>query len=173
MRVVEGVVLTGVFGVGKTTLCEEVADQLEAIGTAYAAIDLDWLRWFDVPGLSRRAAEEALIGNLADVAARYRRAGVNRFVLAGRVEADLFARMRSALGFPLRVVHVEVDFETIRARLRTAVTSGRVGDLEAASRQLQQSHALPRADLVVVTDRPVQALAAGLLQDLGWARPAI
>ena len=167
---VEGVVLTGAFGVGKTTLCEELADQLEVLGTPYAAIDLDWLRWFDVPGLSRLAAEEALVGNLADVAARYRRAGVRRFFLAGRVEDDLFARMRSTLGFPLRVVHVELDLETIRTRLSTAVTSGRADDLVAANRHVRQSHALPRADLVVVTDRPARELAESMLQARGWTQ---
>ena len=166
----EGVLLTGAYGAGKTTLCSEMADQLDATGTSYAAIDLDWLFWFDVPGLSRRDAEEILIGNLVDVVARYRRAGVSRFILAGRVEQDLFVRMGAALELPLQVVHVEVDLTTIRSRLETAVTSGRADDLEAASHQVHQSHTLPRPDHVVVTDKPAPELAASLLTTLGWGQ---
>jgi hypothetical protein len=39
----EGVLLTGMFGTGKSTILEER-------GAAFAAIDLDWLGWYDPPG---------------------------------------------------------------------------------------------------------------------------
>ena len=34
-----------------------------------------------------------------------------RFILAGRVEADLFTRMDAALQMPLQVMHVTLDLE--------------------------------------------------------------
>jgi putative protein kinase ArgK-like GTPase of G3E family len=42
----EAVLVTGVYGAGKTTLVEEMAHRLEVSGAPYAAIDLDWLSWF-------------------------------------------------------------------------------------------------------------------------------
>ena len=50
-RMADGVLITGVYGSGKSTVAAEVADQLERQQVAYAALDLDWLTWFEVPGL--------------------------------------------------------------------------------------------------------------------------
>jgi adenylate kinase len=47
----EGVLVTGVYGTGKTSVCEELAELLESAGAAYGAIDLDWLTWFGIAGL--------------------------------------------------------------------------------------------------------------------------
>ncbi|MGH3144298.1 MAG: hypothetical protein ACRDTR_00680 [Rubrobacter sp.] len=44
---IEAVLITGVFGSGKTSVTEELADVLGERGVAYAALDLDWLAWFD------------------------------------------------------------------------------------------------------------------------------
>jgi adenylylsulfate kinase-like enzyme len=43
----EAVLLTGVYGSGKSTVVEEMASLLEERGAPYAALDLDWLAWFD------------------------------------------------------------------------------------------------------------------------------
>ncbi len=47
-----GILITGIYGVGKSTLVETIAGELEERRTRYAALDLDWLGWFDpgVPG---------------------------------------------------------------------------------------------------------------------------
>jgi hypothetical protein len=42
-----GVLISGAFGTGKSSTAEEMATILEARGLAYAAMDLDWLAWFD------------------------------------------------------------------------------------------------------------------------------
>ncbi len=42
----EGVLITGVFGAGKSSAAEEIADILENRGSPYAVLDLDWLAWF-------------------------------------------------------------------------------------------------------------------------------
>ena len=42
-----GVLISGAFGTGKSSIAEEMATVIEGRGLAYAAIDLDWLAWFD------------------------------------------------------------------------------------------------------------------------------
>jgi hypothetical protein len=49
---VEGVLITGVYGAGKSSVAEEIAHALEARGARFGAVDLDWLMWFGVPGSS-------------------------------------------------------------------------------------------------------------------------
>ena len=41
----QALVITGVYGVGKTTTAAQIADLLEERGAHYAALDLDWLSW--------------------------------------------------------------------------------------------------------------------------------
>jgi hypothetical protein len=43
------VLVTGVYGAGKTTVAVALVDQLAAAGDAVAAIDLDWLGWYEAP----------------------------------------------------------------------------------------------------------------------------
>lgn len=40
------VLVTGVFGSGKSSIAEEIADLLEGAGLPYALLDLDFLMWF-------------------------------------------------------------------------------------------------------------------------------
>ncbi len=89
----DGVVITGVYGAGKSSLAAEIAETLERRGIAYGALDLDWLMWFAVPRLEQRAANQVYLANVAAVVANYRRAGVRHLVLAGAVrdEHDLAA----------------------------------------------------------------------------------
>ncbi|MGI8533580.1 MAG: adenylyl-sulfate kinase, partial [Candidatus Limnocylindrales bacterium] len=42
---VQGVLLTGIFGVGKSTVAAEMAEMLEERQVRYAALDMDWLTW--------------------------------------------------------------------------------------------------------------------------------
>jgi len=44
-----GAVVTGVFGVGKSSVIEEMAELLEQGGVPYRAIYVDWLWWFHAP----------------------------------------------------------------------------------------------------------------------------
>ena len=43
MNDARALLLTGVFGAGKSAVAEEIADLLEGGASPYAAIDLDWL----------------------------------------------------------------------------------------------------------------------------------
>jgi adenylylsulfate kinase-like enzyme len=81
---VEGVLITGVYGAGKSSVAEEIADALEARCARFGAVDLDWLMWFGVPGVESENLRRVFLANLAAVVANYRDAGVIYFVLPGR-----------------------------------------------------------------------------------------
>jgi hypothetical protein len=64
----EGVLLTGVYGSGKSSVAEEIACLREQAGEPYALLDLDYLSWAGT-GTDDRAAEFGLmLQNLADLA---------------------------------------------------------------------------------------------------------
>lgn len=46
----EAVLIPGVFGSGKSSVAEEIAEVLENEGLPYALVDLDYLVWFDKDG---------------------------------------------------------------------------------------------------------------------------
>ena len=55
----EGVLLTGVYGSGKSSVAEEIAYLLEQRGERYALLDLDYLSWAGT-GISDRAVTPAV-----------------------------------------------------------------------------------------------------------------
>ena len=80
----DGVLITGVYESGKSSVAAEIAYLLEQRLQPYALLDLDYLsRTGTATGSSDRAEEFGLLlQNLADVAGNYRRAGIRRLVLA-------------------------------------------------------------------------------------------
>ena len=107
---VEGVLITGVYGAGKSSVAEEIADALEARGARFGAVDLDWLMWFGVPGVEPENLRRIFLANLAAVVGNYRDAGVIHFVFAGAVrdreevgELEAAARDAAAGGSPCRI----------------------------------------------------------------------
>src|ERR1039457_1029753 len=114
----EGVLLTGVYGSGKSSVAEEIAYLLEQRGELYALLDLDYLSWAGTGADDRVAEFGLMLQNLAAVAANYRRAGIRLFVLAyfvrspGEVKA-----VRDALGLPLRGARLTVPLPVIEQRL--------------------------------------------------------
>jgi hypothetical protein len=163
------VLIVGPYGTGKTSVCAEIAEVLEAAGKSYGAIDLDWLAWYEAPDHSEQhdRRDPVALANLSSVVDNYLRAGVERFVLAGAVwsEAELEA-IRSVLPFPLRVVRLTLPYDEIEARLAPAATTGRAGDLAEARRQIAQGATL--GDLVVANDRPIRQVADEILAWLDW-----
>ena len=67
--------LTGVYGAGKSTVAAEIADLLDGRNEPYAAIDLDWLAWANVEDAGHEDPR-LLLTNLASVVANDRAAGV-------------------------------------------------------------------------------------------------
>ena len=77
-----GVVITGVYGAGKSSVVEEIAGILDEAGTPYAALDLDWLWWFDTGQVGDDGALAVLGANLESVVRNYLGVGVRRFAMA-------------------------------------------------------------------------------------------
>jgi hypothetical protein len=165
----EGVVLTGVYGTGKSSVAEEIAYLLEQRGEPYALLDLDYLSWAGTGDGDRATGFGLLRQNLAAVAANYRRAGIRRFVLAyfardpGEVQG-----VQQALGLPLRVVRLIVPLPVIEQRLAGDVTSGRRDDLRAAAALIATGAGAGVGDVTVSNDRPVGEVAHEVLAFLGW-----
>jgi hypothetical protein len=166
---VGGVVVTGVYGVGKSSLVEEMATVLEDAGISYAAIDLDWLWWFSAVDLEVDGRRRVLLANLSTVVGNYLAVGVTRFVMAWsmRDRADV-AALGAAVPFPLQVVRLTVPLEVVRARLAHSVTTGRSDDLRAAQRWLSEGIGADLGDVEVVNDRPIRAVADETMAWLGW-----
>ena len=132
---VSAVLLTGVYGAGKTTVAAEIAGMLEELGLPYGALDLDWLGWFDNGKLNDHGAgQDVMFANLSAVVGNYRQVGIRFFVLAwavpGRPELNA---IRARLGMPLRVVRLTVPLAQIEER-GSAPTSRRSGEMISARR---------------------------------------
>ena len=168
-RRAEGVLLTGVYGSGKSSVAEEVAFLLEQQGERYALLDLDYLSWAGT-GSGDRADEFALmLQNLAVVAANYRRAGIRLFVLAYFVRSPSEVRgVRKALGLPLRVARLTAGLPDIEQRLAHDVTSGRRDDLREAAAAIAAGEGTGVEEVVIANNRPIRAVAHDVLAFLGW-----
>jgi len=161
-----GVLITGVYGSGKSSVAAQIAYLLEQRSVPYALLDLDYLGWAGT-GSSDHAEEFGLmLRNLADVAANYRQAGIEVFVLAYFIRDDSELRaVQEAAGLPLRVARLDVPIAQIEQRLASDVTSGRRDDLRAAASSLAASEGAGVKDVVIRNDRPIQVVA----QEVGQA----
>lgn len=168
-RRAEGVLLTGVYGSGKSSVAQEIAYLLEQRGEPYALLDLDYLSWAG-SGTDDRAAEFGLLlQNLAAVAANYRRAGIRLFVLAYFVRSPGEAQgIQAALGLPLRVVRLTVQLPDIERRLAGDVTSGRRDDLREAASSIAAAEGAGVEDVAISNDRPIGVAARDVMTFLGW-----
>jgi hypothetical protein len=164
-----GVLITGVYGSGKSSVAAEIAYMLELTHQPYALLDLDYLSWAGT-GSSDRAEEFGLLlQNLADVAGNYQRAGIHRFVLAYFVrDGTELQALRKAAGLPLRVARLEVSLAEIEHRLATDITSGRREDLRQAASSIAASEGAGIEDVVITNDRPIAVIAHELMTFLGW-----
>ena len=171
-----GVLFTGAYGVGKSSVVVELADALERRRVHYAALDLDWLSWAwpgtdDDDGL--HAEQRLMLEHLDLVVANLRRRGNDRYLLAYAVPtARLWDEIRSTMAMPMRLVELHAPLELIRERAAADSTTGRLDDLRRADEWLAEDAdgriARPQADLVVVNDLPIAEVAAGILDWLGW-----
>ena len=164
----EALLLSGVFGVGKSSVAEEIADILEGRAELYAAIDLDWLSWSNAPGADHDETA-ILVRNLVAVVATYREAGVQRFVLAYSVaDAATLRVIRAALAMPVRVVRLVVPVQMIEERLRGSPNRGRADDLGRAREWLANGKGDGLEDCEVGNAGSVRDTAARVLVAIGW-----
>lgn len=170
MRAPAAVLLTGLFGTGKSSVAVEMADILEKRGEPYALIDLDYLCWGE-PGSNEPGAEHRMmLRNLAPVTANYRAAGVTRFVLARAMrDRAQVESLRATIEMPLAVVELRVPWDEIERRLSADLTAARADDLREAREWLASGDHEGLADITVENDRPLREVAAEILEGLGWA----
>lgn len=168
-RDTDGVLITGVYGTGKSSVAAEIAQTLEDRGVPYGAIDLDWLTWFDVPAMDEVAAQDVYLANVATVVRNYCDFGVRHVVLAGSVRnRDGVQALEEAAATPLRVVRLEVTLDEIARRLRADPTSGRRNDLKVAAQWLAESVGVGFEDLSIANAGPIQSVACEIIDWLGW-----
>jgi hypothetical protein len=163
------VLVTGSYGAGKTSVIEELAEIFEERGTRYAAIDLDWLAWFDPGSPEHAAAEPTMLQNLDAVAGNYYDTGVRTFALAGTVNHSAeIERIQQALAMPMATVRLEAALEVIERRLAGSVTTGRRVDLTMARDWFARGTAERIGDVVIRNDRAVRDVAFEVLDVLAW-----
>jgi AAA domain len=165
----EGVLITGVYGSGKSSVAAEIAYLLEQRRRPFAYLDVDYLAWGGAEFDDGEDWFRLVLRNLAAVSANYRDAGVGTFVVAWFVrDRGALRAVRQAVGVPLRVVRLTVPWADIRQRLAAHVTSGRQEDLREAAAQIAASEGVGIEDLAVANDRPVGAVAGEIMSWLGW-----
>jgi adenylylsulfate kinase-like enzyme len=165
----DGVLITGVYGSGKSSVAAEIAYLLERRRQPYALLDMDYLGWGGDNVDDHQAGSGLLLRNVAAVASNYRDAGVSVFVAAWFVrDHDVLRGVREAIGVPLRVVRLTVPLAGIEERLAADLTSGRRDDLREAAASLSEDEGAGVEDVVIANDRPVGAVAHEVMAWLGW-----
>src|SRR6188474_642911 len=106
--------VTGAYGTGKSTLAAELAELLADRHVPCAAIDIDWLGWFWLPGKREHTVNDIVVANLTALADTYATAGVERLILAGtiRTHSEL-EQLAAVVGQPLRVLQLTVPLNEI------------------------------------------------------------
>jgi cellulose biosynthesis protein BcsQ len=166
----EGVLITGVYGSGKSTVAAEIAYLLEQRRQPYALLDLDFLGWGVDYCDDDAAGFGLMLRNLAAVISNDREAGISVFVLAYFVSGhDELRGIREAVGVPLRVVRLSVPLPDIEQRLAADVTTERKEELREAARQIAAGEGVGVEDVVLANDRPVGIVAQQVMTWLGWA----
>ena len=152
----QGVLITGVFGSGKSSVAAEITYLLEQQDELYALLDLDYFGWVG----DHATGQAMMLRNLAAVAGNFRDLGVPTFVAAYFVrDHAVLQGIREALGVPLH---------EIEHRLAADVTSGRRDDLRDAADSIAASEGVGVEDLLIKNDRPVSEIAHDVMRWLGW-----
>ncbi|MEU1689063.1 GNAT family N-acetyltransferase [Micromonospora sp. NPDC005707] len=168
--------LTGVAGVGKSTVADEVGRALTGAGHVTAVVDTDLLAQFGPPPsvgpAGGRVYDELKYVNLASVWANFRAAGARFVVVAAAVES-VTQRQRyteSLAGCELTVVRLIADSDTVRDRLRQRDTGPKLErHLRALDRPLPSPTRTAVEDFRIPNDRPPAEIAAKILARVGWA----
>ena len=169
VRGTEGVLITGVYGSGKSSVAAEIAYLLEQRRQPYALLDLDFLGWGVNYSGDDAAGFRLMLRNLAAVVSNYREAGISVFLLAYFVSSrDELRSIRETVGVPLRVVRLSVPLPDIERRLAADVTTERQEELREAAKQIAAGEGVGMEDMVLANDRPVAIVAQQIMTWLGW-----
>jgi adenylylsulfate kinase-like enzyme len=169
MRQSEGVLITGLFRSGKTSVAVEMAHILERRAIPYAVLDLDWLAW----GWPARDEDDAeyrmMLRNLGPVVRNFLEAGDRFFIFARAVRHSWeLESLRATVRMPLQVVRLVVPWPEIERRLQSDITAGRQDDLREATADVAASEDPILEDLSIANDSPLREVATRILDLLGW-----
>jgi adenylylsulfate kinase-like enzyme len=165
----DGVLITGVYGSGKSSVAAEIAYLLERRRQPYALLDLDYLGWGGDNFDDQAAGLGLTLRNVAAVVSNYRDAGVSVFVAAYFVRDHAALRgIREAVGVPLRVVRLTVPLPEIEQRLAADLTTERREDLREAAASIAAGEGVGVEDVVIANDRPPADVAHEVMGWLGW-----
>ena len=161
--------VTGVYGAGKSTVVADIGALLESRGERYGVLDVDWLGWFDA-GAGPQLNQRVTLSNVRAVCACYLEVGVRRLALAwaARDRAQIEAT-RLAVGVPMAVVRLEVDSAVVHRRLASDPTQERrEDDLRVALEWLAEGRGVGLEDLVLPGTLPVRQISQAICSWLGW-----
>ena len=167
---VNAVLISGVYGSGKSSVAAEIAYVLGERGDRYALLDLDFLGWANVGTGDHEAAFPVMLRNLAAVMSNYRQAGITLFVLAYFVrDTGQISALREVVGEPMSVIRLEVPLAEIERRLASDVTTERADDFQVAVESVASGAGVGIEDVAIRNDRAVAAVAHDAMRFLGWA----
>lgn len=165
----EAVLITGVFGSGKSSVAVEIADVLEKRDAPYAVLDLDFLAWFHTGTEEEGAVHAMMLQNLSGVVRNYLAAGVRLFILSRAIrDRSELDDLRAELAMPLTVVRLTLPLERIRERLRSDVTAGKQDGLREAATWVAENTGVGIEDLTIPNDEPIRQVAEDIIDWLGW-----
>jgi Methylmalonyl Co-A mutase-associated GTPase MeaB len=165
----EAVLVTGVYGAGKSTVVADIGKLLTDRGERYGLLDVDWLGWFDA-GRGAASHRRVVMSNITTVCEAYLAEGVRRLALAWSIrDRSQLDEVRQAVSVPMRVVRLDVDAELMRRRLLADPTEERQeDDLTVGLEWLAAGHGAGLEDLLVPGDRPVRETSEAICRWLGW-----
>jgi hypothetical protein len=163
------VLVIGVYGAGKSTVVEDIADLLEKRGVPYGVLDVDWLGWFDSGG-DEAAHWRVEMANVSSVCRAYVGEGVRCLALARSVrDRGQLDAIRAAVGVPMRVVRLEVDAALVEERLSPEPSEARSqDDLHVSLEWLAAGHGVGLEDLLLDGARPIRETSTRICSWLGW-----
>jgi hypothetical protein len=165
----QAVLVTGVYGAGKSTVVADIGGMLEDRGECYGLLDIDWLGWFDAGG-DEAAHRRVVLSNVATVCQAYLAEGVRRLALAWSIrDRGQLDAVRLAVPAPMRVVRLDVDAALVERRLSADPTEGRrQDDLHVAQEWLVVGRGVGLEDLLLPGDRPIRETSEAICSWLGW-----
>ncbi len=167
--VAQAVLVTGVYGAGKSTVVADIGKVLEDHGERYGLLDVDWLGWFNA-GEDRPSHRRVVLSNVSVLCQAFLAEGVSRLALAWSIrDREQLDELRLAVPAPMRVVRLQVDTAVVQRRLASDPTEERrEDDLRVAHEWLAAGHGLGLEDLVLPGDQPARETSEAICRWLHW-----
>lgn len=159
------ILIIGPYGSGKSSLAGEIADVVEG-HLPYAAIDMDWLAWFNTgDGDDSHEVGAVELRNLSDVVGNYLDVGIRFFVIAAAIRHGWEVEaIRGVLPMRVTVVRLDVPLDEIERRIGSDDTAGRQDDLRRAREWIEAGEGIGFEDLVIANTAPLREVAQTIIR---------